>query len=431
MTSALLFIHGSLGLGGIETFLVRLAEQRQREGLLTRVLLLGTPSNDDPQLMARLLKAGEVFHLSDICAAWIPIAVHPSLALIVPLRRTAVDSLVAGVDHMHSAGGLGALVAARLAVLASRAVGITIGLYHSKEFAWADEPVPYFEACNQTALRDMVGSPNTIVFNESVIDIYRARGLDLSEASLFPLGVVSKINKLAKDADLTGFRETGMLKICSVGRLVAFKSYNLWMIEVVSALTAAGLVVTYDIFGTGDMRGSIENKIADMGLSDSVTLRGPMPYDDFDKVVSTFDIFVGSGTAIIQASSIGIPSIVAIEAQNDPVTYGFFGEIAGFSYNEKGLGELYPVFDLVMRYKSMSNNEKSLLANNHLKKASMFSIEECSKNFSKSNVNIHDYKYFRRFVTVSKRIGYTVSYILFRAFLKLSGASYSELRYGR
>jgi 1,2-diacylglycerol 3-alpha-glucosyltransferase len=47
--------------------------------------------------------------------------------------------------------------------------------------------------------------------------------------------------------------------------------------------------------------------------------------------------FVGSGTAIIEASACGVPSVVGIEDDQEGLTYGFLHQTAGFAYHSIGL----------------------------------------------------------------------------------------------
>jgi len=53
-------------------------------------------------------------------------------------------------------------------------------------------------------------------------------------------------------------------------------------------------------------------------------------------------MFVGMGTTIIEASSIGVPSLQAIDSEKRTVTYGFFNKLTGFC-----LGEVVPELPLI------------------------------------------------------------------------------------
>jgi len=47
----MLFIYGSLALGGIETFFVRMAKARAEIGMKTKILLLNNKERSNPELL--------------------------------------------------------------------------------------------------------------------------------------------------------------------------------------------------------------------------------------------------------------------------------------------------------------------------------------------------------------------------------------------
>jgi glycosyltransferase involved in cell wall biosynthesis len=116
-------------------------------------------------------------------------------------------------------------------------------------------------------------------------------------------------------------------KIVSVGRLDKMKSYNIYMVDVVKDLLQRGYKVSYDIYGEGPLREEIEEKIRISKLEKHIHLRGQMDYRETEITLSDAFVFVGMGTASIEASMCGVPSIVAIADATEPLTYGFLQDL--------------------------------------------------------------------------------------------------------
>jgi glycosyltransferase involved in cell wall biosynthesis len=416
----MLFIHASLAMGGIETFYIRLAKERQRSGHKTKIFLLSPRSRSDQGLLADAKKYADVYFLDEIALlpSWVVRLVPYHLSLLIPLNRRKILEVTDGVDYMHTSGGFGAYFGAKLLGLVSQEIPITIGLYHSLEFCWGAGPLPYYERKNREMFFKILPKRNIVFFNENMIDFY---GNDFSEVNLFPLGVVEsrKISTFRKEA------KRDRLLIGSVGRLVEFKSYNLWMIDVVRRLREEGVDACYHIYGNGPLKEEMQSRIAELGMSEHVKLKGTVNYSDFEAVVDEFDVFIGSGTAIVEAASIGVPSIIGIENERSPSTYGFFSEIPGFSYNEDGLYTKRPVLGVLKEFLKLDLNERAALAREHIEKANLFSISSCNKNFSLINplkAPLSKERYSMIF-----RLKYSLSFFSFSAFLRLKGVGLNRV----
>lgn len=373
----MLFIQASLSMGGVETFYVRMAKERHRCGQKTKILLISPRSRSNPELLAEAEKYAEIYFLSEISVLSPKVArlIPYHLSLLIPLIKRSVREILSGVDYVHASGGFGAYLAFRMIRIASLELPITIGLYHSLEFSWGGTHLPFYEQKNREIFFKVLPKRNIIFFNENMIDVY---GKDFSTVNLFPLGIVDGNYKLNGWSEISRSK----LLIGSVGRLVEFKSYNLWMLDVVRALKDAGVEVSYLVYGEGPLKEQMQNRINDLGISEQVHLNGKLNYSDFGAIVGGFDVFVGSGTAIVEAASLGVPSIIGIENEKSPLTYGFLSEIPGFSYNENGLYSKRPVKDLIMDFLKLNLDERTSLSYEHLKKAEIFSIGACNRNFT-------------------------------------------------
>lgn len=120
-------------------------------------------------------------------------------------------------------------------------------------------------------------------------------------------------------------KATGGLRLVSIGRLVPFKAYNYSAPSIARRLIDSGANVTWDIYGDGEDRDRISREIERCGVDGTVNLKGLLPYTDFFKTIDDYDVFIGMGTALLEAAQFGMPSICAIEGDGD-YSYGFFYE---------------------------------------------------------------------------------------------------------
>lgn len=416
-----LFIYRGLQVGGIETFYCRLAENYDRERFNFRFLFLCERHQCDVELLARLERSAQVnFYSEYVGHAFTALAkkLPVPLKMLIEPAASAAQSLVNDIDLVHATEGLGILLAQQLFKSSGKKVGVNLGFYHQKEFSWGKgNALPYFEKVNRAAL-GALDSKSLAFFNEGVAaTVCEETGRDVTEVNVFPLGV-----DVARSKHKEGFSKGKRIKIVSIGRLTNFKTYNLWMIDVVANLASRGYEVIYDVYGRGDIEAKVTEKVRASGAP--VFLKGTMKYSEFSRVVSEYDLFVGSGTAIIEASALGVPAIIGIESIPQPETYGYFSNISGFTYNELGLKlPLLDVGNLIEEFASLSEEQKRQLGQLHVTKAELFSMEHCVSNFSHLfdvteplSLNLNSYSW----------LGYRLNYIMTSVLSKLYKTSYTE-----
>jgi glycosyltransferase involved in cell wall biosynthesis len=111
-------------------------------------------------------------------------------------------------------------------------------------------------------------------------------------------------------------------RIISIGRLAPMKEYNEVMLFVMRDLLAKGLDVRWTVYGDGAFRGSLEQQRDQLGLRNLVEFKGSIKYSEMAGVLTDAYAFVGMGTAAIEASMAGVPSVVAIAHDATGATYG-------------------------------------------------------------------------------------------------------------
>ena len=149
------------------------------------------------------------------------------------------------------------------------------------------------------------------------------------------------------------------VRVVSVGRLVDFKSYNLGVARIVSDCLNRGIQVTWDIYGDGPLRSLIEAEIETLGVAGNVRLMGVLEYSSFPEIVVNYDLFVGMGTAALEAAMLGVPTI-CVTIDEATRCYGYLHELPHGNVGE--LQEYPPTLelaDLIQEYSESAQGRRS------------------------------------------------------------------------
>lgn len=323
----MIFVANVLELNGGTTFLLRTCQALQEAGRRCAVLVLRP--GGDAALTERLSRYAHIHHLADFqydrarlfrkqLSALAPIAWSRLATALRPYGTT-----------LHAMGGLGLIVASRLArrMLEFR---VTVGVYHQNEFLYES---PRFFSAALLALFRRVPTDNVLFFNEISPKNYSAfhGDPDYLESMIVPIGI-----------PMTGpthpvTHRSGTNRIVSVGNLEEFKTYNAHVIDLLPVLHTAIPNINYHIYGSGEERVRLEARARKLGVDRLVVFHGRIPYEALPTVWESADLFVGSGTAIIEAAATGLPALIGVESMDSPLTYGFLSDIPGLSYNERGI----------------------------------------------------------------------------------------------
>ncbi len=243
---------------------------------------------------------------------------------------------------------------------------VCTGVYHPREYQWS--PTRRSWTMNFiTRLLRLIPDRNLIFMNDSVQRRTSQRlGSPMRNSSVIPLPInthaLSRTNRNP---------ERGL--IVSVGRLTDFKTYNEHIIRTVAKLVQTGHDVCYRIYGGGELRGELEALALDLKVGDRVFFEGEIAYEKLPDVFTTAHCFVGCGTALLEASAAGVPSLTAIEAIREPMTFGFFSEASGYNLGEAN--HLLPQFsylDLIQKLLQLDDSEYLQLSQKHQRRVSEF-----------------------------------------------------------
>ena len=315
MNKRILFINLYFEMGGVETLLLRLIRELKAKGFDATVLLLRKAY--DPALLAQLQQHATVVFLSDIAT---------------PIPSRMRRRLGADFDYIFVTINYALILGALLQQFVYRRAHLLAGVYQTELFcAPVEAGFRHHQAIRQI-FRDGLPDQNKVFGNDAAKAHHeRLLGRAFPQAPVVPL-------MIDVDKYLPPTRgQVDRHKIVSIGRLCDFKTYNFTMLEVIKSLRAQGHPVTYHIYGDGPDEPRLRAAIAQQGLSEVVLLHGPLDYPRFKEAVSDALVFIGSGTAVMEAAACGVPSIAAIEYATTADTYGFLHEIPGTSFFEPHL----------------------------------------------------------------------------------------------
>ena len=175
------------------------------------------------------------------------------------------------------------------------------------------------------------GSEENIIFmnQECKTQFAEIKHLNFDESPIIPLPVKSR-NKVP-------------VAVCphqmiSIGRIEPeMKTYNWNLLKVVKELRTKHPELTWDIYGDGQQE-NIENLkqcIQKSECQDFVFFKGRVAYEQMEEVLDGKSVFVGMGTAAVEAASAGLPTLVSIAFSSAPVSYGFLHDLPFGNVGEK------------------------------------------------------------------------------------------------
>lgn len=301
MTELYLFL-GQMGMGGIETLQLKVMNELIRRG--RKVMLAG--------------RAGELSHL---LATQVDVIRDPSPTTIVREVRHRIPNRAAAprvsIVSMHTWELIRAsILNRRLSRLGCAIRGFHLVTHPRAYFFETRFPV-VLRLLRRAFFRSPRGS--TYFMNVAARDAHQIYWkTDLSGYPILTL-------PLAAAGVTWQPSHSRTLRIVSVGRLVPFKGYNRAAPGVVRTLRDSGIEVAWDIWGDGPDEVELAKSIEHADVGQWMSLKGPLPYEHFDATVVKHDLFVGMGTALLEAARLGMPAITAVEATSDE-TYGFLSE---------------------------------------------------------------------------------------------------------
>lgn len=312
MNKNILFVYDYLYTGGIETLILRMSKWLISQGYAVSIILR---------------KKGEIADLLDPKIEVIELGKsYRYLYLPFVSRKVSKNNDFEKFDYIMSFHPRSNWIASNLIDNLNLKCKYITGVYHPR--AYFNKDLHLSEKICYKYLLDNQENKSILFMNEDTkkhhIDNLNA---DFKSSPIWPLPVADKENickKLYKK-----------YKFISIGRFAKFKTYNLYMIDIINNLVKKGYDIYYDIYGTGELEPYMKKKIAEYSLEKRIILHGNLNYSNFSKVLENAYLFIGMGTSVVEASFSKVPSLVAIENSKDSKSYGFLNDLPYYNVGER------------------------------------------------------------------------------------------------
>ena len=179
-------------------------------------------------------------------------------------------------------------------------------------------------------------------------------------------------------------------RIVSIGRLTKFKTYNLYMIDIVKNLRLKGFNVIWDVYGDEDnsdisIKKQMIDRIDKNNMNDIINLKGAIKYEAIHDALEGAVCFLGMGTSVVNAASCGIPSVVCIAECDEALTYGFLHEHGLGSLGESILGRVPDknVETLLIDFFRISASDKNNISVNEFNYSKQYLVDRRMTDFIK------------------------------------------------
>lgn len=348
----MLLVYRELRTGGAETLIVRLANYQVTRGVDVAVCCTGGELLEELDPAVTILRYTDPADAPSACAEW--------------LGRSPIPVGLLSFDPISAASGLLIEASARTPAEILHICGVL----HERAFFMSAERRDRIWL-NWLVAR-AVGYGRLFFMNRETMDAHaQTWKVSLSGCATIPIPINNR-HRVWQSSD-----RVGELRVICVGRLVDFKRYNVGVPSIVRECGERGLVLQWDIFGTGPVAGEIQNQIALNGVERQVRLAGELPYRLYGATVTKYDLFVGLGTAALEAAIVGVPVIAATDSSTN-LSYGWLHELPFGNLGERqaDFDPPHRIADLVLAYARLDGNERAKMSEECHKAAQRYSIAE-------------------------------------------------------
>lgn len=369
MKSVLLIQNAASSMGGVETLVARIAQNFIKKGIEVTVLILGNSAQ------SRVLNL-----IPDNCrVVFFPGLLYSKISYPIGYwNRQWQDILPGRCDLImsFSPAGIAAMRFFRRAWF-PRAKEL-VYVVHPKMLDPSFNEVPsYIESIVRTLpvrafvfMNEACQSGNKVCFSDENLDAKSIFPVPVDPFPLQPLGFEAP------------------RRLVSIGRIESgMKTYNWTFINDFCELAIKHNLI-WEIYGSGtteDIR-CLSDAIAACSCRKVIKLCGEIPQSKIPEVLKGSFAFIGMGTALVQAASCGIPSVVAIGYHKASSCYGWFYQVP-FPCVGEDLGEEFrtvPISDCVGKLASMEQGRVTEIGKRCREHALLFSAD---KFFNK----VHEY----------------------------------------
>lgn len=356
----ILFVLGQLTLGGIETYCLRMCRALAARGHDVEVWVVKRK-----------------FH-AELVRSYREVVPVRFLTRLTPAPLLPIAPAVpADVDLIFTTGRL-ALIFGTLALKTEEDTCLVAGVFSQWEFL--GETADYKSRISQ-ALLSQIGTKNLIFCTEGCRTWHEpALGPEVRDSLVSPLLIDLPE---ARPSSGPPSRPGDPVHIVSVGNFTPFKTYHFTLPSVIRDLRSAGVEVRWTVYGEGPELERTRRIVAEAGVEDLVTLAGRVPYERFHDEVAKGDLYIGAGTTLIEASALGVPSLVALDDNPDATTPGYFCDRRGiYTSDVAGDERLVPFEQAIAAFAAMSEEERSDLRERSVRSAGIYSIARAEEEIA-------------------------------------------------
>ncbi len=352
----LLFVIGSLTIGGIETYVSRLSLHLKKHFDIY-VLVLTTKC--DGGLFEKVSQNSKLIFFQDVAKyQFLARLNYSAISHSLPIDFNRLKEAIPYLDAIHSVDSETTIAA--LSISDHYRTNLVISSYHPREYVWGNKF--YFRFIQKMLVSKLCPS-NIFYMNEAVKgETVNHLGISGREGDIIPLGV-----DLATYKDCQPSFKSD--RIVSVGRLVDFKTYNEVVIKNIDRINErCSRNFEFHIYGEGPLRGGLEQLAAEQ--RSKIVFHGSVEYQQLPEVFMDTFVFVGVGTSIIESSAAGVPSVIGSGDYNSEESYGLFCD-----HDNYLVGEACPecsTTPFLNIFEGICNSDQeaySLLAEQHRRKA--------------------------------------------------------------
>ncbi|TLX21357.1 hypothetical protein [Thermomonas fusca] len=299
------------------------------------------------------------------------------LFLVANERKVKAIFSLSSSDFLVSAGVLSFL---------GMKIKHVMGIYHPKQWAVMLDSA-YSRARSRVFRRVMEGvPPENMIFNSSAaLDSSR----DLINFGPGSVVLVAPSVGPVPNKPYNPLGSLGCMEVVTVGRFVDFKvSSVIQMIRLVDRINdeIPGRL-RYIVYGEGPCRHQLEEEAGRSRHPEFVEIKEVVPRELFSTVVSGAQIFFGMGFAVVHAAMLGIPSLIAIQDERGPVTYGWFSKydhlLSPMFGDVSPQGVIEPLDGVIREFLSLSGDERVLLASSCVSAAAPYQGEKVAADLKK------------------------------------------------
>jgi hypothetical protein len=338
------FIYLANLVGGTEYMYLRRAESARRLGLDPVIITVPGPMDE------AYLRTAKVIHLDP--------KVFGRFAFTHGMAEELADELAAILGrepcHIEATG----MPAYYFGDLTARRIPGSECLLHAtapsavplrRPFSWSDlwrNPIRFYRAIRgrlpYCEIKELAESGRFLSVNDICVETSAAQlGLKSIPAKLTPLSVASAIGQstsVRNSSILTAARLDGKMKAYVEGLI------RRWP-EVITVHPNMSLIIV----GDGPARHHYEQLVSSLGISSSVSFFGSLDNSQLSDLYASAAVFVGMGTAAIEAGFFGTPTIIAVEGEAECLSPGYLGDPLMRGYGEKVHGQsLTPLLELLL-----------------------------------------------------------------------------------